>query len=77
MVLKVIWIFFLCFSLQKELETSGKNCEEIKSKARRDRLTLENQLDMEKVRAEVERKKFASQLEVLQKEKVLGGVLIL
>lgn len=49
---------------------SEANCEEIKTKCRRDRLTLENQLDMEKVRAEVEKKKFASQLEVLQKEKV-------
>ena len=61
--------------MRKELEASERNCEEIKSKSRRDRLTLENQLDMEKVRAEVEKKKFASQLEALQKEKVSTFVL--
>lgn len=44
---------------------------EAMSKARKDRLTLENQLDMEKVRAEVEKKKFQAQYESLQKEKVM------
>ena len=61
---------FHWYRIRKELETSQKECEELKSKARRDRLTLENQLDMEKVRSEVEKKKSAAQIETLQKEKV-------
>ncbi|CAK8683437.1 unnamed protein product [Clavelina lepadiformis] len=56
-------------NLTNELEQCQQDCEEIKAKARRDRLTLENQLDMEKVRAEADRKKLQSQLEIAQKEK--------
>ena len=63
-------LVFTFSSLTNELEQCQQDCEEIKAKARRDRLTLENQLDMEKVRAEADRKKLQSQLEIAQKEKV-------
>nr|CAB3267122.1 TATA element modulatory factor [Phallusia mammillata] len=55
--------------LNRDLEMKEHSHAEVMSKARKDRLTLENQLDMEKVRAEVEKKKFQAQYESLQREK--------
>ncbi|XP_078494943.1 TATA element modulatory factor [Ciona intestinalis] len=55
--------------LKKIIEENEEQHSEAMSKARRDRVNLENQLDMEKVRSEVEKKKFQSQVETVQKEK--------
>nr|XP_039247998.1 TATA element modulatory factor-like [Styela clava] len=55
--------------VSEELEELRILQKETVHKSRKERLFLENQLQMEKVRLEAERKKFASQHEALQKEK--------
>lgn len=55
--------------LNKELSNLRKAHQELLSKAKKEKLTLENQLQMEKVRSEADRKKYTTHQESLQREK--------
>lgn len=56
-------------SLSEELHTAKETHKDSVEKSRKERLTLENQLQMEKVRSEAERRKYLTQQENLQKER--------
>ena len=64
-----IFHHFLC-RLEGEIHRKTTEFEQLESKARRERLTLENQLDVEKTKFDTEKKKLQAQLETSAKEKV-------
>ena len=58
------------YRLEGDLLRQNAEFEKLESKARRERLTLENQLDVEKARFDAEKKKLQTQLDASSKEKV-------
>ena len=67
---------YVFFRLEGELLKKNSELEKLESKARRERLTLENQLDVEKARFDAEKKKLQAQLDTSSKEKVFRRVCI-